>query len=125
MRLPSGRNIVYPWPKLEMDTRFNKIGITFWGQIEGKSFWGRVKTYGGKLVENATQGVAADIMANGGCNAEEEGFNIATLIHDQALAAQLFGQTVQGFCAALTRLPAWAAGLPISAEGKLTPYYRK
>lgn len=126
MRLPSGRNIVYPWPKLEMDPKFGRLGITFYGAIEGKSFWGRVKTYGGKLVENATQATAADLMAYGSCNAEDEGFNIATLIHDQALAPQLDEtQTPERFCEALTKLPPWAAGLPLAAEGKITKYYKK
>jgi DNA polymerase bacteriophage-type len=126
MRLPSGRNIVYPWPKLEPDTRRdNKLGITFYGQIPGKQIWGRINTYGGKLVENATQGTAADIMSHGACNAERKGFPIATLIHDQALALKLAMLKLGDFIAALIDLPAWAVGLPIASEGKVVPYYKK
>lgn len=126
MRLPAGRSIVYPWPKLEANPkRPGKTEITFFGKLPMKSGkWGRIKTYGGKLVENATQGTAADVMGNGACNADERGFDIVTLIHDQALGAD-DGRDVEEFCDALTTLPSWAAGLPVKAEGKLVPYYLK
>ena len=136
MKLPSGRSIVYPHPEVIVRKRkFNDQhggwyereleAITFYGKIDGKSVWGRVNTYGGKLVENATQAVAADIMGNGVCNAEEAGYEAATLIHDQGLGVQKEGQTIEEFCALLTDLPDWAEGLPVVAEGKITDYYTK
>lgn len=126
MRLPAGRSIVYPWPKLEPNPKKpGKTEITFFGKLPMKSGkWGRIKTYGGKLVENATQGTAADIMGHGACNATERDFDVITLIHDQALGAD-DGRDVEEFCAALTDTPAWAAGLPVKAEGKLVPFYLK
>ena len=135
MKLPSGRNIVYPDPKVErvVKTYENEDGtkskqekdvITFYGQLPKKSTWGRVSTYGGKLVENATPGTAADIMANGAINATEDGFVITTLIHDQALAFDNH-KSIQSFCESLTRLPSWAEGLPIAAEGGVIPFYKK
>lgn len=128
MKLPSGRPIAYPWPELvqEYDERYQKMRtkITFYGNIKDK-LWGRVSTYGGKLVENATQGTAADIMGHGAVNATRKGFEIITLIHDQAPCLRKPGQTVEQYCAALTELPPWADGLPIKAEGKIIPYYKK
>ena len=126
MRLPAGRSIVYPYPALEENPKKpGRTDITFFGKLPMKSGkWGRVKTYGGKLVENATQGTAADIMAHGACNAIDRGFDVLTLIHDQALGAD-DGRDVEEFCAALTDTPAWAAGLPVKAEGKVVPYYLK
>lgn len=125
MTLPSKRAIVYPQPRLEPCVRFGKpaTAITFYGNIEGRT-WGRVKTYGGKLVENATQGTAADVMSVGSQNAIADGYPIDTLVHDQALGENN-GLPLQGFLDALTDLPAWADGLPIKAEGKQTPYYKK
>jgi DNA polymerase len=131
MLMPSGRRIVYPHVAIEQVKRRFKSGtrmvdqITFWGPIPGKAFWGRISTYGGKLVENATQGTAFDLMAHGSCTAEARGFELVTLIHDQALAKAGKGKTVVDFCAALCDTPAWAAGLPLVAEGSLVPYYRK
>ena len=127
MTLPSGRVVSYPHPKIEPVTRkggeVDVEGITYYGQIPGTAKWGRVQLYGGKLAENATQAVAADIMANGACNAEKAGFTIWGLIHDQALAKAVGG--LQAFVHELTRLPPWAMGLPIKAEGRTTKYYRK
>lgn len=146
MQLPSGRNIVYPWPKIEPTKYRSKIriknkvtgevrevlgeeqtrmSITFYGQLEGKQIWGRVKTYGASLTENATQGVAADVMANGGNVAEDDGFEIFMLVHDQAIGPAIEGRTIEEFCDRLTAMPAWANGLPIKADGKVVPYYTK
>lgn len=119
IRLPSGRKLAYPRPRIS-DNR-----ITFFGKIGTTNNYGDVETYGGKLVENITQAVAADIMANGAHNAENAGYEIATLIHDQALAYVATGQTAEEFVSLLTDLPAWADGLPITAEGDLVPFYRK
>lgn len=124
MRLPSGRKLAYPWPQMALESGKDRPAITFYGHIKGKH-WGRVKTYGGKLVENATQGTAFDVMAYGACNAEEEGFRIISVIHDQAPALHLPHQKLSNYVAALTRLPEWAKRLPIKAEGKEIPYYRK
>jgi DNA polymerase len=104
-----------------------KSVITFYGQIEKKKIWGRVQTYGAKLVENATQGTAADIMANGAINAERHGYETASLIHDEFLGYYMpwKGQTIDDLVAKLTDLPPWADGLPLTAEGKIVPYYLK
>ena len=118
MRLPSGRKLAYPRPRISNDR------VTFFGNIKG-STWGDVHTWGGSLVENATQAVAADIMAHGAHNVENAGYEIATLIHDQALAYHKTGQTPEEFVRLLTDLPPWAEGLPIAAEGSLVPFYRK
>lgn len=126
MKLPSGRNIAYPHPRIEQLEGDKWPGITFWGPLKkGSSKWGRVRTYGGKLVENATQATAADIMHNGGDNCEAAGFEICVIVHDQAMAPAKPGLTLEQFIKCLTTLPEWAAGLPITAEGKLVPYYKK
>lgn len=130
MRLPSGRKIVYPWPEVNevFDKKRNRMRseLSFYGNVKG-AIWGRVKTYGGKLVENATQGTAADVMAHGSINARKNGYRGILLVHDQklALAEPHLGQTIEDFCAMLTNLPPWASGLPIKAEGKRVPYYKK
>jgi len=119
MRLPSGRKLAYPRPKVVSDR------IYFYGKLGQTTNWGDVTTWGGTFVENATQAVAADIMAHGAHNAENAGYEIATLIHDQALAYHKPGQTPEEFVELLTDLPPWADGLPIAAEGALVPFYRK
>lgn len=125
IRLPSGRKLAYPRPRLIPSRRFEgKKTIVFYGHIKNTQ-WGDVETYGGKLVENITQAVAADIMCNGAQNAENNGYEIFALIHDQALGYHREGQTSERFVQLLTALPAWAEGLPIEAEGGLVPFYKK
>lgn len=125
MRLPSGRKLAYPRPQVIPSSRYEgKTEIIFWGKIT-EAKWGMVSTYGGSLLENATQAVAADIMCTGAQNAENAGYEIASLIHDQALSYYRDGQTSDEFVSLLTRLPSWADGLPIEAEGSLVPFYKK
>jgi DNA polymerase len=118
MQLPSKRKLAYPHPRM-VDDR-----IKFFGNIKGAT-WGEITTWGGSLVENATQAVAMDILVNGVHNADKAGYKIATLIHDQALSYVKPGQSAEEFVQLLTKLPAWAGGLPIAAEGSLVPFYKK
>ncbi len=118
MRLPSGRKLAYPKPRLCGDR------IAFFGNTIGVN-WGDVSTWGGTIVENAVQAVAADVMACGSHNAEREGYEIAALIHDQALSYHGDGQTSERFVELLTDLPSWADGLPVAAEGSVVPFYKK
>lgn len=120
IRLPSGRKLAYPKPRVEDGQ------IVFYGHIEGVN-WGDVRTYGGKLVENITQAVSMDLMLSGIMNAEAAGYETATLIHDQALSYfdKRKGQTPEEFTALLTTLPRWAEGLPMEAKGGLVPFYKK
>lgn len=119
MRLPSGRKLAYPRPRIAGER------ITFFGNIPTTSRWGDISMWGGVLANNSTQAVAADLMANGAHNAEREGFNIAMLVHDQAISYVKEGQTAEAFERCLTTLPDWAAGLPVACEGGLVPWYRK
>jgi hypothetical protein len=64
-------------------------------------------------------------MSHGAQNAEQLWMQPFALIHDQALAIQLDGQSPDQFAKALHQLPSWATGLPLKAEAKLTPYYAK
>ena len=125
IQLPSRRKLCYPLPEIVADG--DRERITFWGQRPNTVMWGRVDTYGGKLVENCVQGIAADIMAHGAIQAERKGYEIAGLIHDEALAYYTpeRGQTLEEFVSLLTTLPSWAGGLPLEAEGAVVPFYTK
>jgi DNA polymerase len=140
IRLPSGRHLSFPEPRIEtklssiQDEFASKWGqpaqttdrITFYGQIPGKAIWGRIETYGGKLVENVTQGVAADCMGVGAINATKAGHNIIMLVHDEAVrTTRGSAHTLEHFIKCLTDMPAWAEGLPLVAEGETIPWYRK
>lgn len=120
-KLPSGRLLSYPHASLTMVKKFGQVRpeIRFWTP-EGPS-----STYGGKLVENVTQATAADFMMHGAWTAQERGFNIVTLVHDEAIAMSHDELTIEDYTRALCDLPSWGAGMPLASEGKIVPYYTK
>lgn len=117
-KTPSGRIISYPWPKIE-DGR-----LTYSGKQQGKKAFGRIDTWGGKLVENIVQAVAGHIMSEGLIQADRLGFEVFMLVHDQALAYAR-DKDPDLFAKALTTMPSWADGLPLEADTKTQPFYTK
>lgn len=124
MRLPSGRKLAYPRPRLVPGKFEGTTQIEYWGNIKGTT-WGWCRLWPGAMANNATQGTANDVMFNGCHNCENAGYEIFSVIHDQSLAFIKPGQTSQRFAELLTDLPSWASGLPIAAEGGEVPFYRK
>lgn len=118
MRLPSGRKLAYPQPRIISNDLyiFRKTTGVMWGHQE---------TGGCTLAENATQAVAADIMCEGAQNAEDDGFPIMALIHDEALSYSVDGLTSEHFRSALLDISDWSAGLPLGAESDEIPFYKK
>lgn len=127
-RLPSGRVLSYPEPRfetVEMPWGDMREVVTFWGQLKGKTAWGRIPLSSNVACENVVQATAADLMANGAVQCERQGYRINALIHDEALAYHDEGQTPERFSQLLTTLPDWAKDIPMDAPGGLVPYYRK
>lgn len=127
MKLPSGHFLCYPKAQVEPNTAKGwGTHIRFWGIIPNSGGnWGWCSTYGGKLLENATQACAGDIMREGMYSAETAGYLPFMLVHDELLAFQLPGQTHQELCRLLCTMPGWAKGLPLDAEGSTIPFYKK
>ena len=143
LRLPSGRSLAYPWPEItpvrkqvldeDGEPKTTEDGeyiyrdgteVTYFGSNEETYAKGRIKIYGGKFVENATQGVAFDIMAHGALNAEQEGMEAFMLVHDE-LICRAGSKSSDDLVRAMTKLPPWGAGIPLAAEGKNIPFYKK
>ena len=127
IKLPSGHNLIYP--KAEIITssaKFWTSQIRFWGVIPNSAgTWGWCHTYGGKLLENATQACAGDIMREGMLAAESAGYKPFMLVHDEILCTQEDGQTHEELCQLLCTMPKWADGLPLAAEGSTIQHYKK
>lgn len=124
MRLPSGRKIAYPKPRITPSRFEGKTNITYFGNIKG-AMWGDVSMWGGVLANNATQGTDADVMFVGAHNCEREGYEIFNVVHDEAHAYKLQGQTGKRFVELMKEMPEWTKGLPVAAEGEEAPFYRK
>lgn len=121
IRLPSGRYLCYPGVQME-DGK-----MTYMGQNQYTRKWERLRTYGGKLVENVTQAAARDVMAHNMALAEDAGYSIVLTVHDEIVTEPLDnGQwTSDGLSRLLSAVPPWAQGLPLAAEGYEAKRYRK
>lgn len=121
MRLPSGRYLCYPNPKIDNDT----IHYASWN-VYTKS-WRHEPTYGGKLVENACQAIARDVMAEGMVRAEAVGYPIVLTVHDELVTdtPDTDEYTVDGLSEFLARNAPWNEGLPLAAGGFESYRYRK
>lgn len=123
--LPSGRRLAYVKPGLGQN-RFGGTSITYWGINTGRK-WGRLETYGGKLTENIVQAIARDLLVNGIKNIAESGHQIVMHVHDEIVIDEPVdsGFTVKDACQLMSRLPGWAKGLPLTADGYECANYRK
>ncbi len=122
--LPSGRAICYPSPRIEDEK------ITYMGMSPYSKRWTRLKTYGGKLVENVTQACAAEVLKTNMVQVEEAGYEIVLSVHDELITETPNVSGNKKWTAAelsdlLATVPAWAPGLPLAAGGFEASRYRK
>jgi DNA polymerase len=121
IRLPSGRFLCYPAPKVNIETG----KISYMGMNQYTKQWSRIGTYGGKLAENVTQAVARDILAVAMPVAEAAGFEIVLHVHDELVTEIPLGGNSAGLGEIMRTAPAWADGLPLAASAYETNRYRK
>jgi len=122
IRLPSGRYLCYIHPDVDDDGQ-----ITYFGVNQYTRQWGRIKTYGGKLVENATQAFARDVLAANMPLIEACGYEIVLSVHDELLTETPDSPefTVDALAKMMSHAPPWAKGLPLAAAGFECTRYRK
>lgn len=128
--LPSGRALHYCDPRLvtrKTPWGSDKSILLFMGVDALTKQWVSQDTYGGKLVENITQAVARDLMAEAMLAADDSLiYDVILSVHDELIATVEEGVgSVEEFEALMSRTPAWAAGCPVSAEGWRGKRYRK
>lgn len=121
IQLPSGRALCYPSPSIE------KGNITYQGVNSYSRKWQRLKTYGGKLVENVTQAAARDVLAGNMPIIEDAGYSIVLTVHDEVITeapdTEDFNDTA--LSALLSTNPEWAPDIPLNAGGFEAYHYRK
>jgi DNA polymerase bacteriophage-type len=124
IRLPSGRYLCYP------DVQLDAKGMTFAGVSPYTHKWGRVRTYGGKLAENVTQGVARDVLAAGIDQVCALGGHPVLHMHDELILEEQLDSTAWSldrliWCMTRFDKNHWTAGLPLAASGFATDRYYK
>lgn len=123
----SARREICPMCKGAGVTRTGGEQIVYLGVDQYSRRWSELRTYSGKLVENATQAVARDVLMHGVRLAEGAGYEVVMRVHDELLSETPDSEdfTVEGLSACMARVPAWAIGLPLAAAGFETYRYHK
>lgn len=125
IELPSGRHLVYIKPEIG-ENRFGGESILYRGTEQGSRKWGKLETYGGKLVENIVQAVARDCLAAAMLRLTAAGYKIIMHIHDEVVIEAPDGE---GSLAEVTEIMSknepWETGLIKNADGFEGSYYMK
>lgn len=126
IQLPSGRRLSYVQPRLVPDG-MNRKRIYYMGIGQKSHKWELIPTYGGKLTENIVQAVARDCLANALVTLWEHGYRICFHIHDEVVLEIPAGgnQSLEEAIRLMCRIPPWAQGLPLNADGFVGNYYKK
>lgn len=127
IQLPSGRKLFYVDPAIG-ENRWGNPSITYMG-LNDKNKWGRIETYGGKLVENCVQAIARDCLAQAIEHLEEAGFPVVFHVHDEVvidIAPYADHDTMLKNVVKIMAQPIpWAQGLPLGAEGWVGTFFKK
>ena len=134
MTLPSGRVMSYPGVGLSVSKETDEDGkvstnvrIKYQGENQLTRQWGFQYTYSGKLVENCTQALCRDLLANALLNVEANGYPIVLHVHDEIICEtpDLPEYNVAELERLMCKLPEWAEGFPLVAEGAELKRYAK
>lgn len=125
VRLPSGRDMKYPFA--QVDDR----GKISYRCIDERGQWSRESTYGGKFAENITQAIARDFICEATLNLDDAGYLDPDCVffnsHDELVVEvkNTSHCTLEGFLAIMKKNPTWAPDLPIGVEGWQNERYGK
>lgn len=119
LMLPSGRRLAYHRPGIDQD------GLYYYTEDSASFNYVKKRTYGGRLVENAIQATARDILAHGILELEWVGFDVIMTVHDENIVVVENKEELEVVEKIMCALPDWAKGCPITAEGFITDRYRK
>ena len=128
-QLPCGRHIAYPDAKVGP----GKYGdcIHYHGIDQATNKWVWLETFGGKLVENITQAVARDCLADVLQRIDLwEHFHIKPVfhVHDEVICEVVESQAdkkMEALLEIFEESPLWAEGLPLRGAGYTTKFYLK
>lgn len=149
IQLPSGRRLAYRDPRVvwrervyevseiemvngeEIITKVKKVSepkktLEFWAVNSKTKKWAPERTWGGTLTENIVQSTARDLMMPAMLRLEKAEYYALLMVHDEGICERDIGKgNIKEFVDILCEPPAWADGLPLSANGWRGPRYRK
>ena len=119
--LPSGRQLSYVKPRMG-ENRFGGESVTYEG-IGGTKKWERIESYGPKFVENIVQAYSRDLLAHSMKTLRH--CSIVAHIHDEIIVEADMRMSEAVLSEQMGRIPSWADGLLLRADGYETFFYKK
>lgn len=123
-RLPSGRELTYHRPRLEMEERRGRMqwSLSYEGwnsnPLNGPTGWIRMRTWGGKLFENCCQAVARDFLRRAIILLEKHGYPVVAQVYDEVVCELPAGAgTLAELESLMNTTLEWAVGWPVRASG--------
>lgn len=119
--LPSGRRLAYVKPRMG-ENRFGGETVTYEG-VGGTKKWERIESYGPKFVENIVQATSRDILMY--AMKTLRCCSIVAHVHDEIIIEADPRMSLDVLCEQMARVPPWAKGLILCADGYVCDFYKK
>lgn len=138
-KLPSGRVLCYPYPKLLAGTFGNDeltymtvpnegSGTKIIADVKNANNWSRVSTYGGSLMQTTMEAICRDLLADVMLRLHEQNAAIALHAHDEVIIEVPVGKADVARVAMqkiMCTPPTWAEGFLLRAQCKVMLRYGK
>lgn len=121
IQIPSGRRLCYVKPQIG-ENSFGGESVTYMG-VGATKKWERIESYGPKFVENIVQATARDLL----CFAMtgQSHCSIVAHVHDEMIIEAYPDMSLDALCSQMARVPEWAEGLLLRADGYTCDFYMK
>lgn len=121
IQLPSGRVLSYVKPRMG-ENKFGGESVTYEG-VGGTKKWERLESYGPKFVENIVQATSRDILMY--AMRTLRCCSIVAHVHDELIIEADPRMSLSAVCEQMARVPVWAEGLLLRADGYICDFYKK
>ncbi|MFH5835053.1 DNA polymerase [Proteiniclasticum sp. C24MP] len=119
--LPSGRKLAYVKPNIG-ENIFGGESVTYEG-VGATKKWERLESYGPKFVENIVQAISRDILMYAMKTLST--CSIVAHVHDEVIIEADQSLSLDMVCKQMGRVPPWAKGLLLDADGYECDFYKK
>ncbi len=126
IELPTGRRLFYAHPFLSPAKNFpDRESLHYYSVDQTTKKWSATDTWGGKLVENVTQAVARDCLAETLLRLREKGLTAVFHVHDEVIVEVDREDQLSTVLEVMAAPLSWAPGLPLKGAGFICEYYQK
>jgi DNA polymerase len=126
IELPTRRKLFYAHPQLLPARNFpERESLHYMSTNQSTKKWGLTDTWGGKLVENITQAVARDCLAETLLRLKRKGLTAVFHVHDEVIVEVDRADQLNDILDIMAEPLDWAPGLPLKGAGFCCEYYQK